>query len=341
MRSEHLEAWVLSIVDQVIVGRRVEDSRVELKADWPEPKAAARRIAAHGNAAGTDSVLWIVGLDETNGVTQVTPTDLADWLSKVVTEFDGLAPALNDLLVPTPAGPVVALLFEVSRRPFVVKNAVFGQKGGGAVSLEVPWRRGTAVHTARRDELLRVLVPRQALPSVELLEASAEVGLTGPVNPAYGGQPLQIQRFEHLAWSFHLTLYVTPHSADLLVLPTHKTTFIFAFGSEEPRVAAAFRFFTPYRTVGSAESVVDSSTVMASAGEAVLRGPGLLHGRASHHEAVRSLPSNVGLAATLVVSPAGTDLRTETVFQLRADGEQSDHKRRWQTDQQGAVSEGS
>jgi hypothetical protein len=84
MRSEHLEAWVLSIVDDVIAGRRVEDSRVELKADW---------------------------------------------LSKVVAEVDGLAPSLRDLVVPTSSGPVVALLFDVSRRPFAVKNTVFGQKG--------------------------------------------------------------------------------------------------------------------------------------------------------------------------------------------------------------------
>jgi hypothetical protein len=35
MRTEELEVWVLSIVDAVGAGRRVEDSRVELKADWP------------------------------------------------------------------------------------------------------------------------------------------------------------------------------------------------------------------------------------------------------------------------------------------------------------------
>ena len=337
MTSEQLEAWVLSIVDAVSTGGRVEDSRVELKADWPEPKAAARRIAGHANAAGTESILWIVGLDEENRVTPITSTDLADWLPKVVAEFDGLAPSLTDLMVPTPASPVVALLFEVSRRPFVVKNTVFGQKGGGPVSLEVPWRRGTAVHTARRDELLRILVPRQALPSVESLEAAAEVGISAPLDPGYGGQPSQIQRAEHLAWSFNLTLYVTPHVTDILVLPTHKAALVFALGSEEPRVAADFRFFAPYRTVGIADSVLDSSTVTASAGEAVLRGPGLLHARASFAEVVRSLPANADLAVTVTVAPAGTDLKSETMFQLRTRGQQSDHKRGWEADKQGAA----
>ena len=333
MRSEHLEAWILSIVENVIAGRLVEDSRVELKADWPEPKAAARRIAGHANAAGSDSILWVVGLDEEKGVTPVTPIDLANWLPQVVAEFDGLPPSFRDLIVPTSSGPVVALLLDVSRRPFVVKNTVFGQKGSGPVSLEVPWRRGTAIHTARRDELLRILVPRQALPSVELLEASAEVGTCGPLDPAYRGQPSGILRSEHLEWSFDLTLYVTPQTTDLLVLPTHKVVLTFALGSEEPRVAVKFRFFAPYRTVGTTDSVLDSSTVTASAGEAVLRGPGLLHARASHHEVVRSLPPNADLAATLAVSPAGSDLTTETVFRLLSRGEQPDHKRRWKVEE--------
>src|SRR5439155_8527043 len=137
------------------------------------------------------------------------------------------------------------------------------------------------------------------LPSVELLEASAEVSTNGPMRPGYGGRPSDIQQSEHLAWSFYLALYVTPRTTDLLVLPTHKAALVFALGSEEPREAVEFRFFAPYRTVGTIESVLDSSTVTASAGEAVLRGPGLLHARASHHEVVRSLPTNVDLAATL------------------------------------------
>lgn len=335
MRSEQLEAWVLSIVDDAIAGRLVEDSRVELKADWPEPKAAARRIAGHANAAGSDFVLWVVGLDQKKGVAPVTPIDLANWLPQVVAEFDGVAPSLRDLVVPTSSGPVVALLFDVSRRPFVVKNIVFGKNGGGPVSLEVPWRRGTAIHTARRDELLRILVPRQALPSLELLEASAEVGVSGAMDPGYGGQLSDIQRSEHLAWSFYLSVYVTPHTTDLLVLPTHKTTLTFSLGSEEPQVAVEARFFAPYRNVSAIESVPDSSTVTASAGEAVLRGPGLLNVRASHHEVIRSLPTNVDLVATLAVSPAGSDLTTETTFRLVVGGEQPDHKRSWKAEVKG------
>lgn len=329
MRSEQLEAWVLSIVDQVTTGPPFEDSRVELKADWPEPKLAARRIAGHANAAGSDHILWIVGVDEKKGVVPVSPSDLADWLPQVTAEFDGLAPSLRDLVVPTSSGAVVALLFDVSRRPFVVKNAVFGQKGGGPVSLEVPWRRGTAIHTARRDELLRILVPRQALPTIELLEASAEVAIHGPQDPSYGGVSSVIQRSEHLAWTFYLGLYVTPQTTDLLVLPTHKAALGFAVGSEDPLQATEFHFVAPYRITGRMESVLDSSTVTASAGEAVFRGPGLVNARAEHYEVVRRLPPNADLAMTLAVSPAGSDLKTETALLLLPHGEQGDLKRSW------------
>jgi hypothetical protein len=36
-----------------------------------------------------------------------------------------------------------ALLFDTSRRPFVVKNPVYGNVNGGPVAFEVPWREGT------------------------------------------------------------------------------------------------------------------------------------------------------------------------------------------------------
>jgi len=329
MTTEQLEAWALAIIDRLMARLVVEDSRVELKADWPEPRTAARRIAGHANAAETNSILWLVGLDEQKGIVPITSIDQAQWFAQVFAEFDGIHLSPQDLVVPTPSGPVVAILFDVSRRPFVLKNSVFGQTGGGSVSLEVPWRSGTAVRTARRDELLRILVPRQALPSVELLEASAEVNIHGPMDGSYGERPTDVQRSEHLAWSFSLTLYVTPHNQDLLVLPTHKAVFSFALASDKLQVAHQFRFFAPYRMISIGESRLDSSTVTASAGEAVFRGPGLVHARGSHYEAVRTLPSDAGLAAKLELAPAGSDLTTELTFRLVCSGGSSGHKRSW------------
>jgi len=41
MRTVEVEAWVLSLVDRIGAGQHVEDSRVELKADWPEASKPA------------------------------------------------------------------------------------------------------------------------------------------------------------------------------------------------------------------------------------------------------------------------------------------------------------
>jgi hypothetical protein len=112
-------------------------------------------------------------------------------------------------------------------------------------------------------------------------------------------------------------------------LPTYKAALIFVCGSEEPRVATKFRFYAPYRWAGKMKRVPDSNTVKASAGEAVLYGPGLLRASSSHQEAARSIPPNADLTVTLTVSPAGSDLKTETVFRLLAWGEQTEQKRIW------------
>src|SRR6185369_18070838 len=160
MRSpEQVEAWVLSIVDRVRARQPIEDDRVELKADWPDVEKAARRVAGHANASGGGSVLWIIGLDEKRGVVPFAGTDPATWLQQLNAQFDGLGPSVETLSIPTDGGGVYALLFDTARRPFVVKNSAHGSSGGGSVSLEVPWREGTGIRSARREDLIRLLVP--------------------------------------------------------------------------------------------------------------------------------------------------------------------------------------
>lgn len=117
MRPAQIEAKVLSLVDVIAKGARVEDSRVELKSEWPKPEVAARQIAGHANASGGDPVLWVIGLDEIRGVISVDPIEFADWWAQVRKEFDGIEPFVTDLVVPTSAGTLTALLFDTSRRP--------------------------------------------------------------------------------------------------------------------------------------------------------------------------------------------------------------------------------
>lgn len=327
MRNDRLEHWVLSLVDDVNGGRRIEDSRVELKSDWPQPVDAARRIAGHGNAAGSDSVLWIIGLDETKGVATTTPTDLADWLPQVEKCFDGVAPAVQDLVVPTASGPVIALLFDVSRRPFVIKNAAYGKPGGGAISREVPWRHGTAVQSARREDLLRMLVPMQALPILESLGGSVGVGRSSALHPGYGSL-FPGQESEHLAWILSLSIYVTPADKGSLVLPTHKTIVSFRFASGPAITTQYVRFDIPIYNSGPVQTR-GSSTVAVSTGEAAFSGPGLVQVQSRYFEPVRSLPKETEVVATISVSPAGTELRCEASVRLSLVREEGEYAREW------------
>jgi len=139
VRAGEIEAWARDVMERVDCRQPIEDMRVELKAAWPDPVKAARRLAAHGNAARGDSLLWLIGVNEAHGVTGASFEELSTWHAKLKREFDELSPDMTPLNVSPPRGTVVALLFETSRAPFVVKNPE-----GGAVQFEVPWRDGNS-----------------------------------------------------------------------------------------------------------------------------------------------------------------------------------------------------
>ncbi len=122
MKATEIEANVLRIVGRVAAGDPVEDARVELKSEWPDPIKAARRLAGHANAAAGEPILWIIGLDETRGVVGAEKEEVANWLPQVEQQFDQLAPGVYDLNVPVENKTLVALSVETERAPFVVKN---------------------------------------------------------------------------------------------------------------------------------------------------------------------------------------------------------------------------
>ena len=171
MRRQELEARVLDLLDRVERGQPVEDSTVELKMEWPRDlRRTARQIAGHANAARGDRILWIIGADE--GGRRIVTADeqeLANWWPAVRRHFDGIGPTLTSNLAVTRDGAtVVALLFDTDRSPYVVRT-------GTEPALEVPWRRGNSTMTARREDLLRLLVPTLRRPHVEVLGAQVQV----------------------------------------------------------------------------------------------------------------------------------------------------------------------
>lgn len=166
MRVTDIENWALSIIDRVKSRQPIEDTRVELKAQYPDDvKKAARRIAGHANAARGEHILWLIGVDEGAGtIPGALLTDFASWYMGVKAEFDELAPEPISVNIPIDGATVVALYFETDRAPFVVKNPQ-----GGTVQHEVPWREATSVKSASRSQLLRLLTPIQRLPTIEVV----------------------------------------------------------------------------------------------------------------------------------------------------------------------------
>lgn len=259
MRNDELEARVLAVIDSVRAGRKNEDDRIELKTEWPEAQKAARRIAGHANAARSDWILWIIGIDEKTGVlAEVREDDLADWWPRVRQEFDGIPPALRHLVVPVDASRVIALYLDTDRPPYVVRNPAFGAKGVSA-DREVPWREGTAVRSARREDLLRILSPLQKAPSVEILWGWARLALSS------AGK-------EHKL-NVRCNLYLTPLQSDKLVIPFHGCRGWLAIGPLEEVELEGLALTTHVR-----RTPLDRTTynVHTSPSEAVFDGPGLV-----------------------------------------------------------------
>lgn len=204
MKSPAFEALVLNVLERVKKGQPIEDSRVELKTTWPEPPKAARRIAGHANALRGEAVIWIVGVDEkAHLVPGAPPQEVADWISRVQSRFDGISPRLElNLNIPFEGTVVTALLFDCERVPFLVKN-----KDGGEIQFEVPWREGTAVRTAKRQDLLLLLTPIVKQPRIEVLRAQ----LRGDAK-----QPRDV------SWTLTLWTYCEPYGEEPMTIPYHR-----------------------------------------------------------------------------------------------------------------------
>lgn len=205
MRPNELEVWVLGILDRVRKGQGIEDSRIELKRDLPEPVKAARQLGGHANAAAGGSILWVIGVDENGKIVGVDHTEVTVWWAKIGSRFDMLAPQLiMDLQVPFQEVTVSALLFDTTRAPYVIKNPI------GGSPYEVPWREGTGTRTANRADLLRILSPLQTLPDIEVISGTATAMIRGRKPPF------------KLEWRLQISLYITPASDTKLVLPFHR-----------------------------------------------------------------------------------------------------------------------
>ncbi len=218
MRLHEIEAWALSVADRVVQQQPVEDDRVELKAALIDPGKAARRLAGHANAARGASLLWLFGVDDAAGaVPGVAASEFAAWWARTSSLFSEVAPEVQLVNVPYGAATIVALLVHTDRVPFTVSNPAHGKPNGGPVELEVPWREGTGTRSARRSDLLRLLVPAASAPEIEVLRAS--LTLSDKRSRSHDGS----SHSEEDSLRLSATFYIEHRSAETLVIPEHRT----------------------------------------------------------------------------------------------------------------------
>jgi hypothetical protein len=328
VRPTQIEVWCLSIVDRVLAGQPIEDARVEVKAEWPAPDKAARRIAGHANAARGEPVLWVIGLDEkARAVTGAAGPDTATWLPQVFAFFDGVTPDVTHLAVPTDAGgTVVALLVDSGRAPFVVRNAVFGQAGAGPVEREVPWREGTAVRSAKRSELLRVLTPSLALPTVELMNASLRVRYEDDA-----GRILQdTSGATRLAWKAWFDVFLTPVGSERVVLPLHRTRGLLQIPflrGDLYLVNFEIRPFEGFKGIAAKPNPF----VTVTAGETSIAGPAALSISASRLTKPVEIDPGVDIRCRLSLSPVGAERVVELDATFVRTRTQLNEAARWNT----------
>lgn len=208
MRHSEIEQWALRVVDQVGRGQPNEDARVELKTTWPDDSyKAARQIAAHANPASGEPILWVIGVDQKGVVVGADHKELAKWYKQVESHFDGVAPGVTDVNVPADGKTIVALLFDTERRPFVIRSL-----NNGPVTHEVPWRGATSTRSAKREELVRLLISVPRLPKWEAVNGTLSTERTD--RPRVLGNKRR--------WTLNLKLYVEPDGKDRISVPFHR-----------------------------------------------------------------------------------------------------------------------
>ncbi len=286
VRGIELEAWALRVLDSVRARGHNEDSRVELKRDWPgDPARAARRIAGQANAARGDDILWLIGVDESDGVVGASSADTASWWQTVASHFDETPPRLQDQVVHVEGRSIVALLFDTASAPFfVVKNTSHGQPGGGPVEREVPWRDGTSVRSARRSDLVRLPVPRLHEPEFEVLAAWVDTSFL--LNPP------------RVHWLANVRVYSHGQPGESLTIPDHQVSMVLRLPGRElpltPRMQGQAATAGGIRPRSAAPESA-ARTIRTGVGQVLIEGPGPLtfSGFATTEEVHENLPVQV------------------------------------------------
>jgi hypothetical protein len=145
-------------------------------------------------------------LDEKRGVLGVDENDFASWWTQILSKFDGgITPSLlNHLNIPCDGKTLVALYFGTEDLPFVIKS-----KNSG-VDREVFYREGTATRNVKRADLIKMLLPNQRIPELEIIESS--LFMAANYNPNYIAQ-----------FDFRIKLFLSIKDNNPITIVTHRS----------------------------------------------------------------------------------------------------------------------
>jgi hypothetical protein len=292
MRAPEAEAWALEYLRR---RRGTEDQRIELKQSLTDPARAARRLAGHANAARGAQIMWLVGVADDGTIHGYdVADDPAKWLAQVRASIQGNPPRLTaDVIVHVDGATVLALVFETTGAPYVVSRP-------GDDRLEVPWREGTSVRSARHEDLVEVLVPVTAAPTFEALRGS----LTAQAQHDEQGNRTWI-------WKLDLELYAsTAVIGEAIAIPDHNV--LCRVVVETVVVASGIASLSPLPKRPPAQFVLEHfgvaasmSTVFDGDGQLILTGPGRVDASASLTDATPPWPTNTDRPARVDVVLSG------------------------------------
>jgi hypothetical protein len=217
MNNLEIETWVFRILEIIQQGKKYEDSRVELKSEWPNPRKAARQIAGHANFARGELILWLIGIDEKSGVVDFKDEEISQWIAKYKNEFEAVSPEIKDIIVPYNSQKIVALLIKTDRFPYVVKNPLFGTAGQGPIQYEIPWRENASTRTAKREDVIRLISPIIRSPQIELMDSKLICE-----------RKIKSKEIDHtfFSWLLQIEIYIIPVTDVAIIIPFHKCSAI-------------------------------------------------------------------------------------------------------------------
>jgi hypothetical protein len=296
MKKREIHAWAAAVCDRVKSGVTNEDSQVEFKADWPDPKRAARRIGAHANSMHSEPILWLVGVDEKNGVIGLsTSRDPGAWYEECRSVFDGVAPDLGGAVSFEYEGKqVAAIQFDTDAAPYVVKNA----SGQGPFQSEVPWRDGTLTRSAHQREILQILLPAQRLPVFEVLEATVWADGTGTNSSA--------------EWKLEIIAFAEPATREPVTIPFHRMEVVIQRADNGENALTLDVQMQPVAEY----QLLDPARIWATPSEAVLGCPGRVRIFARGFEVLEITPVDPSAPKRVIVRVLPTHAEFPRVFDV-------------------------